>query len=106
MLQILVVDEGQRRKNHQKTYALSNFIFVSVKSDSSLLFKKLNELNTLHRIIMTGVCNYDGRKSTVTDQLADSIEQQHQRTVQFNEFPRSCRVERSGGTRTKTRGSH
>ncbi|KAJ7706367.1 SNF2 family N-terminal domain-containing protein [Mycena rosella] len=34
---ILVVDEGQR-----------------LKSDSSLLFRKLNELNTLHRIIMTG----------------------------------------------------
>ncbi|KAJ7654999.1 SNF2 family DNA-dependent ATPase [Mycena polygramma] len=35
--EILVIDEGQR-----------------LKSDSSLLFKKLNELNTLHRIIMTG----------------------------------------------------
>ncbi|KAF8213246.1 SNF2 family N-terminal domain-containing protein [Mycena galopus ATCC 62051] len=35
--EILVVDEGQR-----------------LKSDSSLLFKKLNELKTLHRIIMTG----------------------------------------------------
>jgi chromodomain-helicase-DNA-binding protein 4 len=36
---VLVVDEGQRLKN-----------------DNSLLFKKLNELNTVHRIIMTGVC--------------------------------------------------
>ncbi|KAJ7169708.1 SNF2 family DNA-dependent ATPase [Mycena filopes] len=35
--EVLVVDEGQR-----------------LKSDSSLLFKKLNELNSLHRIIMTG----------------------------------------------------
>ncbi|EGO30851.1 hypothetical protein SERLADRAFT_444458 [Serpula lacrymans var. lacrymans S7.9] len=35
--EILVVDEGQR-----------------LKSDSSLLFKKLKELNTIHRIIMTG----------------------------------------------------
>ncbi|CAA7268012.1 unnamed protein product [Cyclocybe aegerita] len=35
--EVLVVDEGQR-----------------LKSDSSLLFKKLNELNTAHRIIMTG----------------------------------------------------
>ncbi|KAJ7107605.1 SNF2 family DNA-dependent ATPase [Mycena crocata] len=35
--EVLVVDEGQR-----------------LKSDSSLLFRKLNELNTLHRIIMTG----------------------------------------------------
>ncbi|KAJ7630765.1 SNF2 family DNA-dependent ATPase [Roridomyces roridus] len=35
--EVLVVDEGQR-----------------LKSDSSLLFKKLNELNTLHRVIMTG----------------------------------------------------
>ncbi|KAJ7042418.1 SNF2 family DNA-dependent ATPase [Mycena alexandri] len=35
--EVLVVDEGQR-----------------LKSDSSLLFKKLNELKSLHRIIMTG----------------------------------------------------
>ncbi|KAJ6574934.1 hypothetical protein B0H19DRAFT_1371843 [Mycena capillaripes] len=35
--EILVVDEGQR-----------------LKSDSSLLFRKLNELKSLHRIIMTG----------------------------------------------------
>ncbi|OBZ79352.1 Chromatin remodeling factor mit1 [Grifola frondosa] len=35
--EILVVDEGQRLKN-----------------DSSLIFKKLKELNTIHRIIMTG----------------------------------------------------
>ncbi|KAF9015550.1 SNF2 family N-terminal domain-containing protein [Cyathus striatus] len=35
--EVLVVDEGQR-----------------LKSDSSLLFKKLNELNSIHRIIMTG----------------------------------------------------
>ncbi|KDR85372.1 hypothetical protein GALMADRAFT_234197 [Galerina marginata CBS 339.88] len=35
--EVLVVDEGQR-----------------LKSDSSLLFKKLNELKSIHRIIMTG----------------------------------------------------
>ncbi|CAK5279999.1 unnamed protein product [Mycena citricolor] len=35
--EVLVIDEGQR-----------------LKSDSSLLFKKLNELNSLHRVIMTG----------------------------------------------------
>ncbi|KAF7306761.1 SNF2 family DNA-dependent ATPase [Mycena indigotica] len=35
--EVLVVDEGQR-----------------LKSDSSLLFRKLNELTTLHRVIMTG----------------------------------------------------
>ncbi|KIJ68216.1 hypothetical protein HYDPIDRAFT_82781 [Hydnomerulius pinastri MD-312] len=35
--EVLVVDEGQR-----------------LKSDASLLFKKLNELNTMHRVIMTG----------------------------------------------------
>ncbi|KAF9479710.1 hypothetical protein BDN70DRAFT_878461 [Pholiota conissans] len=35
--EVLVVDEGQR-----------------LKSDASLLFRKLNELNTAHRIIMTG----------------------------------------------------
>ncbi|KAG2755489.1 hypothetical protein P692DRAFT_20793136 [Suillus brevipes Sb2] len=35
--EVLVVDEGQRLKN-----------------DHSLLFKKLNELHTIHRVIMTG----------------------------------------------------
>ncbi|TFK36879.1 hypothetical protein BDQ12DRAFT_686022 [Crucibulum laeve] len=35
--EVLVIDEGQR-----------------LKSDSSLLFRKLNELNSIHRIIMTG----------------------------------------------------
>lgn len=35
--EVLVVDEGQR-----------------LKSDHSLLFKKLNELNSIHRVIMTG----------------------------------------------------
>ncbi|RDB29203.1 Chromatin remodeling factor mit1 [Hypsizygus marmoreus] len=35
--EVLVIDEGQR-----------------LKSDSSLLFKRLNELNSIHRIIMTG----------------------------------------------------
>ena len=28
----------------------------SVKSDESLIFKKLKDLNTVHRVIMTGVC--------------------------------------------------
>jgi len=28
---------------------------TSVKSDTSLLFKRLNELNSAHRILMTGV---------------------------------------------------
>ncbi|KAJ2932680.1 hypothetical protein H1R20_g4415, partial [Candolleomyces eurysporus] len=35
--EVMVIDEGQR-----------------LKSDSSLLFKKLNELNSVHRVIMTG----------------------------------------------------
>ncbi|KAI6007186.1 SNF2 family N-terminal domain-containing protein [Pisolithus albus] len=35
--EVLVVDEGQR-----------------LKSDTSLLFRKLNELNVMHRVIMTG----------------------------------------------------
>ncbi|KAL0951419.1 hypothetical protein HGRIS_008111 [Hohenbuehelia grisea] len=35
--EVLVVDEGQR-----------------LKSDSSLIFRKLKELNTIHRVIMTG----------------------------------------------------
>ena len=31
-------------------------LFVPVKSDSSLIFKKLSELHSIHRVIMTGVC--------------------------------------------------
>ena len=30
-------------------------LVVAVKSDSSLIFKKLSELHTIHRVIMTGV---------------------------------------------------
>lgn len=30
-------------------------VYVSVKNNNSLLFNKLNELNSIHRIIMTGV---------------------------------------------------
>jgi hypothetical protein len=48
-LKVLVVDEGQRLKN-----------------DSSLLFKKLNELNTVHRVIMTGVCTIHSNHSLLT----------------------------------------
>jgi hypothetical protein len=65
----------------------------TVKSDSSLLFKKLRELNTVHRIILTGVssCNHVGIVSS--DNLPDAIEQQHPRAIQSHEFPRSSRLE-------------
>lgn len=33
----------------------ANLQLPLVKNDSSLLFRKLNELHTVHRIIMTGV---------------------------------------------------
>jgi hypothetical protein len=33
----------------------ADYRLLVVKSDSSLLFKRLNELNSIHRIIMTGV---------------------------------------------------
>jgi SNF2 family DNA or RNA helicase len=54
--EVLIVDEGQRRKEFAllvQTYA--NISPWVVKNDSSLLFKKLNELRSIHRIIMTGV---------------------------------------------------
>ena len=31
---------------------------VTVKGDNSLLFRKLNEMNVMHRVIMTGVSLY------------------------------------------------
>lgn len=50
----LVVDEGQRR-GYCNTICPPRLIFYIVKSDSSLIFKKLKDLNTKHRIILTGV---------------------------------------------------
>lgn len=54
--EVLVVDEGQRCECFPRG-SLSNLVLniPTVKSDKSLIFKKLNELNTVHRIIMTGV---------------------------------------------------
>jgi chromodomain-helicase-DNA-binding protein 4 len=55
--EVLVVDEGQRRKieSLQTSFWLTPLVNPTVKSDSNVLFKKLNELKTIHRIIMTGV---------------------------------------------------
>ena len=52
--EVLVVDEGQRCKVifHQEHVDIDD---STVKSDTSLIFKKLNELKTSHRVIMTGV---------------------------------------------------
>ncbi|KAJ4002497.1 SHREC complex subunit Mit1 [Lentinula boryana] len=56
--EILVVDEGQRLKN-----------------DSSLLFRKLNELNTGHRVIMTGTpLNNNMRELFNLMNFLDSVE--------------------------------
>ena len=53
--EILVVDEGQRREYFSKNIESRFYFCPQVKSDSNLLFKKLNELKPIHRIIMTGV---------------------------------------------------
>lgn len=56
--EILVVDEGQRRESlRELTIANKNSDprVMSVKNDSSLIFRKLKELTTIHRVIMTGV---------------------------------------------------
>lgn len=48
------MDEGQRRElNPCSTYPRLT-IAPAVKSDRSLLFKRLNELTSIHRILMTG----------------------------------------------------
>jgi SNF2 family DNA or RNA helicase len=49
--EMLVVDEGQRRK-----LATSDRVQAdeTVKSDSSLIFNRLKTLNTVHRILLTG----------------------------------------------------
>lgn len=54
--EVLIVDEGQRCECFRfALYVGISFLFVAVKSDSSLLFRKLNELRSNHRVIMTGV---------------------------------------------------
>ena len=59
--EVLIVDEGQRRmfpSNGLIYLAVHNIVLATVKSDTGLLFKKLNELNTIHRILLTGVRQY------------------------------------------------
>lgn len=51
----LIVDEGQRRTFPCIVIRGIPYSFIAVKSDNSLLFRKLNELRSNHRIIMTGV---------------------------------------------------
>jgi chromodomain-helicase-DNA-binding protein 4 len=56
--EVLIVDEGQRRKEFVVLIQTNTDMLLFgavVKSDSSLLFRKLNELRSIHRIIMTGV---------------------------------------------------
>jgi hypothetical protein len=60
---------------------------MTVKSDSSLLFRKLSELNSSHRIIMTGVCLYFFFFLHKPHQKAlDPAEQQYTGVVQPHEF--------------------
>jgi SNF2 family DNA or RNA helicase len=49
--EMLVVDEGQRRK---LSYSSLNKADNVVKSDSNLIFNRLKTLNTVHRILLTG----------------------------------------------------
>ena len=51
----LIVDEGQRRMCLITVSNLYSLTRDLVKNDNSLIFKKLTELNSSHRIIMTGV---------------------------------------------------
>ena len=53
----------------------------SVKSDESLIFKKLKDLNTIHRVIMTGVRPMSYRIDPTLTSTLDTFEQQHQRVV-------------------------
>lgn len=53
--EILVVDEGQRRESNLMCSPKVIVNGAPVKSDDSMIFKKLKELNTIHRVIMTGV---------------------------------------------------
>lgn len=54
-------------------------LHLAVKNDGSLLFKKLNELNTIHRIIMTGVRSLylSHFAYFLISEVPDSSEQQH-----------------------------
>lgn len=64
--EVLVVDEGQRRERCRIVTGIPTN-FASVKSDSSLIFKRLKELNSFQRIIMTGVSIVLYRSSVVID---------------------------------------
>jgi chromodomain-helicase-DNA-binding protein 4 len=69
--EVLVVDEGQRLKNNE-----------------SLTFKKLNELNSIHRVIMTGVSLPLKFISRIPhgSLVSDTVEQQYSGTVQPHEL--------------------
>jgi chromodomain-helicase-DNA-binding protein 4 len=53
--EVLVVDEGQRRRCLRLAKGINCSQSSAVKSDASLIFKTLKQLNTAQRIIMTGV---------------------------------------------------
>lgn len=53
--EVVVVDEGQRRRCSFIYQPTSTDYFHIVKSEGSLLFQKLREINSIHRILMTGV---------------------------------------------------
>lgn len=61
-------------------------IVIVVKSDTSLLFRKLKELNILHRIILTGVRAVSSFRQMILTILQDSVEQQYSRVVQLDEL--------------------
>jgi hypothetical protein len=66
-----------------------------VKNDHGLLFKKLNELNVSHRVIMTGVSVLSFWTSAIyvfLHKFVDAVEQQYPGAIQSHELPRSERV--------------
>lgn len=55
--EVLVVDEGQRCTFFEMEMLLMSKILL-VKNDSNSLFSRLNELNSRHRVLMTGVGDF------------------------------------------------
>lgn len=85
--EVLVVDEGQRRECCV-LWKPAPTEHVVVKNDSSLIFKRLNELKSCHRVIMTGVRVYLFCLQLCLGPmfLKDASEQQHSGAIQPHEL--------------------
>lgn len=80
--EVLVVDEGQRCVSLD-FLCDCQLILDIVKGDSSLLFKRLTEMNTRHRVLMTGVRKSHSVKCSliVTSVHTDTAQQQYPRAL-------------------------